>query len=121
MPVFNNISEVLNFVGGDARFMEVSLPYGFNHWSEGARQLQEDNPQFFQDRPSIQAAEQSVGVLASVDEDGEHVVRGWMAIFPGSRYVCSDWKKRRGTKTSVAQVDLLGIAIRKGLLQWVTA
>lgn len=115
MPVFKNISEVLKFVGGSARFMPVALPYGFNHWSEGARQIREDNPKFTQDNP-LDGAKHEVGVLASHDDEGKEVIRGFMVIYPGSRYVCSDWTKRVGLPVTVVQAGLLGIAVRKGLI-----
>lgn len=114
MPTFKNISEVLEFTGGDTRFMTVALPYGFNHWSEGARQLREDNPDFFEDH--VLDSTQDIGVLAAQDGEGRDTVRGWMAIFPGSRYVCTDWRKRLGTPTTTVQADILGIAVRKGLM-----
>lgn len=111
MPVFTNISDVLLHVGtDDARFMPISLPYGFNHWSVGKAQLIEDNAEFFQKSQIELDCEAQVGVLAT--EDGS---RGWMIILEGSRYVCSDWRKRLTTPQIIPQPDALGVRIRKAI------
>jgi hypothetical protein len=111
MPVFNNITDVLRHTGGDSRFLPVALPYGFNHWSEGRRQLLEDNPTFFAKHEL--GATQDIGVLAT--EDGS--ARGWMAIFPGSRYVCTNWAKRLTTPTVIPKPYLLGAQVRKAIAE----
>jgi len=115
MPTFHNTTDVLAYQEGDVRFLPIALPYGFNHWSEAARQLREDNPDFFAER-EICSKNDTIGVIACQDANGNEVVRGFMAMCTGSRYVCTDWKQRQGTPTTVPQADILGIAVRKGLV-----
>lgn len=111
MPVFNNISDVLLHIGtDDVRFMPVSLPYGFNHWSAGKAQLIEDNAAFFLKKKIVLDCDAQIGVLAT--EDGP---RGWMLMLPGSRYVCTDWIKRLGAPQHIPQPDLLGIRVRQAI------
>lgn len=116
MPVFTNISDVLMHTGtDDVRFMPVSLPYGFNHWSAGKAQLIEDNAEFFRKNKIELACDERVGVLAT--EDG---TRGWMVILEGSRYVCTDWVKRLTTPQVIQRPDALGVQVRKAINEGLT-
>lgn len=111
MPVFTNISDVLLHTGtDDVRFMPVSLPYGFNHWSAGKAQLIEDNAEFFLKNKIELDCDAQVGVLAT--EEGS---RGWMLLLPGSRYICTDWVKRLATPQHIQHPDLLGVHIRRAI------
>lgn len=111
MPVFKNVSDVILHIGSEeVRFMPVSLPYGFNHWSEGKAQLIEDNAEFFLKNNIELDCDAQVGVLAT--EEGS---RGWMIILEGSRYVCTDWRKRLATPLRIQMPDALGVQVRKAI------
>jgi hypothetical protein len=112
MPVFTNISDVLMHIGtDDVRFMPISLPYGFNHWSAGKAQLIEDNAEFFLKKKIVLDCDAQVGVLTT--EGGN--ARGWMVILEGSRYVCTDWVKRLATPQHIQHPDLLGVHVRRAM------
>lgn len=115
MPVFNNISDVLTYVGtADARFLIIKRPGGFNHWFDAKTQLEEDNPSFFADGGIDIEAE--IGVLTT--ESGHQ--RGFMVIMKGSRYVVTNWTKslvypRKPTVRAGAIAVSIRQALREGL------
>lgn len=109
MPVFNNVSAVLKYVGDDeVRMLPIAYPHGFNHFDIACQHLVEDNPEIFAGRPAL-TPEDNVSVLATF----RHGSRGFMAILPGSRYVCSDWVKRLHQPIRPLNPGLLRNSIRK--------
>ena len=89
MPVLNNISDVLTFVGSqDARAVPIKLPIGFNEWSEAKKQLEEDNAEFFTTADPVPVDAQ---ICALWTENGK---RGFMLVQENpKRYICTNWLK----------------------------